>query len=396
MIFIIGITISFFLEFLLLSKKGKDKADKILAVWMFFIGLHLFLFYLFFSGLYLKYPSTAGIIMPLPLIHGPLLYLYVGTLSNQLPERKIFRLIHFAPVLIMYVYLIHFLMLPAAEKIRIMQSGGKGYEVFNRIKLILFILSGVFYVAASQILLFRHRKNIRKEFSAIEKINLAWLQYLILGISFIWIVVISVGVFLSDYFKLKNVDSDIFVFTAVVIFVCFLGFFGLRQTHIFTPRIIQLNHSQDEQPSTLIEKKEYEKYAKSGLKDTDAEQLHKKLNEYMRMEKPYLDSEISLTKLGESFGVHSNYLSQVINDRESKNFYDYINGYRIDEFKQMVSDPKNQKLTIMALALECGFNSKSAFNNCFKKLTNQTPSEYMKRVNGVPKASLRELVNGDW
>jgi AraC-like DNA-binding protein len=382
MIFIIGITISFFLEFLLLSKKGKDKADKILAVWMFFIGLHLFLFYLFNSGLYLKYPATIGIIMPLPLIHGPLLYFYVGTLSNQLPERKIFRLIHFAPPLLMYGYLIHFFILPAGEKIRIMQSGGAGYEAFNRIKLILFILSGICYVAASQLLLYRHRNNIRKEFSAIEKINLAWLQYLILGICFIWVVVIAVDLVPGDYFKLKNIDSDIFVFTAVVIFVCFLGFFGLKQTHIFTPGIIQLNHFQEEKLSTYPEKKEYEKYAKSGLKDTDAEQLHKQLNEYMRVEKPYLNSEISLSKLGESFGVHSNYLSQVINDRESKNFYDYINGYRIDEFKRIVTDPKKQKLTIMALALECGFNSKSAFNNCFKKLTHQTPSEYMKRVTG--------------
>ncbi len=92
----------------------------------------------------------------------------------------------------------------------------------------------------------------------------------------------------------------------------------------------------------------------------------------MGMKKPYLDSEISLSKLGESFGVHSNYLSQVINDRENKNFYDYINGYRIDEFKRIASDPKKKKLTIMALAFECGFNSKSAFNNCFKKFTGQT------------------------
>ena len=64
--------------------------------------------------------------------------------------------------------------------------------------------------------------------------------------------------------------------------------------------------------------------AKSGLKDSDAEQLHKKLNERMMLEKPYLSSQLSLTKLGESFGVHPNYLSQVINEREGKNFYDTI------------------------------------------------------------------------
>ena len=100
----------------------------------------------------------------------------------------------------------------------------------------------------------------------------------------------------------------------------------------------------------------------------------------MQLEKPYLNSELSLSKLGESFGVHSNYLSQVINERENKNFYDYINGYRIDEFKRMVSDPKKKNLTLLALAFDCGFNSKSVFNNSFKKLTNQTPSEFMKLI----------------
>ncbi len=382
MIFIIGITIAFFLEFLLLSKKGKSKADIILAVWMFLLGFHLFLFYLQYSGLFLTYPVSIGIIIPLPLVHGPLLYLYVATLTNQLPRMKIFRYIHFAAPILMYVYLIHFFILPGNEKIAIVNSGGAGYEVFNFIKLILIILSGIIYVALSQILLFRHRRNIREQFSTLDKINLNWLQYLIAGISFIWAVVIFVNWFPPDFLNPDKVNSDIYIMSAAVMFVCFLGFFGLKQTTVFTTHDIRAQKIPDTTPSILPERKDVEKYAKSGLKDPDAEQLHKKLNEYMVAEKPYLNSELSLSKLGENFGVHSNYLSQVINDRENKNFYDYVNYYRIDEFKRMVTDPKKRKLTIMALAFECGFNSKSAFNNCFKKFTNQTPSEFMKRVNG--------------
>ncbi len=129
-----------------------------------------------------------------------------------------------------------------------MQSGGAGYEVFNRIKVALIILSGICYVTASQILLYRHRRNIRDQFSDLEKINLNWLQYLVLGICFIWVVVISMDLFPSDYFKLKNIDSDIFVFSAVVLFVCFLGIFGLRQTNIFIPRLIHSNKFPEEYP----------------------------------------------------------------------------------------------------------------------------------------------------
>lgn len=261
-----------------------------------------------------------------------------------------------------------------------MRSGGEGYEVFNAIKVILIILSGIVYVTLSQILLHRHRKNIKEQFSTLEKINLNWLQYIIIGMGFIWIVVLSVNFIPEEFFRSYRDNSDIMVFTAVALFVCFLGYFGLKQTNVFTAQTIRLPQFQNQFPSESIEKKESEKYLKSGLKDTDAEQLHLRLNEYMKLEKPYLNSDISLSKLGDSFGVHPNYLSQVINERENKNFYDYINGYRIEEFKRMASDPKKKNLTLLALAFESGFNSKSAFNNCFKRLTHQTPSDYVKLI----------------
>ena len=76
--------------------------------------------------------------------------------------------------------------------------------------------------------------------------------------------------------------------------------------------------------------------------------------------------------------VHPNTLSQVINSVEQKNFYDFINSLRIEEFKERVAKPENQKYTLLSLALECGFNSKSAFYNAFKKFTNSTPSEFKK------------------
>jgi len=277
----------------------------------------------------------------------------------------------------MYVYLIDFMSLPSAEKIEVMKSGGADYRIFNIVNRILIMISGTAYVAASQFLLVRHRRNIKQQFSNLEKINLNWLQYLIVGIGFIWIIVLFGDLISREIFGSKN-DSDIFVFTAVVLFVFFLGFFGLKQTNVFIEQIRIAPRIK--MPETGPARKEFEKYAKSGLKETEAEQLHKKLSEFMRINKPYLNSELSLTKLGESFGVHSNYLSQVINDRENKNFYDYINEFRIEEFKRLVNEPGKEKYTILALAYECGFNSKSAFNNCFKKLTKQTPSEYMKLI----------------
>ena len=67
----------------------------------------------------------------------------------------------------------------------------------------------------------------------------------------------------------------------------------------------------------------------------------------------------------------------MINEREGKKFYDYVNGLRVDEFKRVVRVPGSEKLTLFALAQQCGFNSKSSFNRYFKKVTGQSPSEYM-------------------
>jgi AraC-like DNA-binding protein len=73
-----------------------------------------------------------------------------------------------------------------------------------------------------------------------------------------------------------------------------------------------------------------------------------------------------------------NHLSQVINQLEGKNFFDFVNAYRVEEVKRKMADDRSKKLTLLAIALESGFNSKTSFNMVFKKMTGQTPSQYYK------------------
>ena len=124
--------------------------------------------------------------------------------------------------------------------------------------------------------------------------------------------------------------------------------------------------------------REKPKYAKSGLSDREVEQIEGKLKILLEAEKPFLDPELSLKKLAELVGTTSNHLSQVINTKSKKNFFDFINSYRIEELKRLVKNPANQKFTMLSLAFDAGFKSKSTFNASFKKLTGQTPSEFAK------------------
>jgi AraC-like DNA-binding protein len=120
------------------------------------------------------------------------------------------------------------------------------------------------------------------------------------------------------------------------------------------------------------------KYERSGLQPEVAERIHNDLGRLMLSEKTYRESELTLAGLADLLDVHPNNLSQVINSYENKNFYDYINQLRVEDFKHIVHLPKNRQFTLLSLAFEAGFNSKTAFNRNFKKVTGLSPSAYLK------------------
>lgn len=96
----------------------------------------------------------------------------------------------------------------------------------------------------------------------------------------------------------------------------------------------------------------------------------------MQQEKPYLESELTLSDLARQLHITSSLLSQIINVGFNKNFNDFVNAYRIEAFKIRLQKSDYQHLTLLGIALECGFNSKATFNRAFKKHTGQSPSEY--------------------
>lgn len=103
---------------------------------------------------------------------------------------------------------------------------------------------------------------------------------------------------------------------------------------------------------------------------------------YMDNERPYLDPDLSLVDLARRLKTNASVLSPVINAGTGKNFNDFINQYRVDAFKQQALDPANQHLSLLGIALDCGFNSKATFNRAFRKLTGQSPREFVESMAG--------------
>jgi YesN/AraC family two-component response regulator len=125
------------------------------------------------------------------------------------------------------------------------------------------------------------------------------------------------------------------------------------------------------------------KYRSSNLDENTKKEYLRKLNDYMEGEKPYLNPEISLDAIASSLSLNRRNLSQVINELCKNNFKGYINEFRIRESIKLLSSTEYDKKTILEILYEVGFNSKSVFNDQFKKTTGLTPQEFRLKQNNT-------------
>ncbi|MEZ0454157.1 helix-turn-helix domain-containing protein [Sphingobacterium thalpophilum] len=371
-IYIGGVFMALFLFILLISKPKKSAADMILSTWLFFAFFDLILVGLYGSGEILKMPKLFGWEMLFPYLHGPFLYLYILFATGQ--QRHTWRyLLHFIPAVIVAVILA-FVLPDAVAEYKGKYYMLREYDTFIWIMMLGFMISGIVYIILSLMLLRRHRQNIVGQFSNTEKITLNWIRYLIFGIGAIWIVVIIEG------------SPELF-FVVITLFIFFFGYFGVQQVGIFSHassvhEVVPLRELEavDEirYDEATPEPAEKVKYEKTRLEESEASLIHGKLNALMKEQKCYQDPELTLGDLAKILEVHPVILSQVINSREQKSFYDYVNTYRVETFKELLLRPDSRQYTMLSLAFECGFNSKTSFNRNFKKITQMSPSAYAK------------------
>ena len=370
-IFIIGVVQAFFIEFILLTKRRKSLPDKILAIWIFILGLHLFLYYLDYTGFYQSYPHLQGLMVPLPLVHGPLMLVYLTSLINK--NQTINRLLwlNFIPTFLFYLYLVPRLLLTKQGLLYWIQGAELDPPIIFLIFSISIDISGPVYILWSLLLLRRHRKGIGENFSFTEKINLNWLRNIIVGMAIIWSVVLIANL-------MDSKTGPTLVYAAVTLFVFLIGYYGIRQGVIFT------DARGPEEKADPIHKPKYEK---SALKEDQAGKYYQDLLEHMKDNKPYLESKITLPQLAGEMKLNPNYVSQVINDSFGQNFYDFINSYRVEEFKRRLNTKTAPNYTLLAHGLDSGFSSKSSFNEVFKKFTSQTPSQYFRNLRATGEQS---------
>lgn len=377
-LFILGAFQSFFLAFLIFRKKNKITGDHILGIWLTILGLHLTYYYFFTTDVLFNYPHLLGIHAGFYVIDGPLAYVYVLVMINKDGRFHLKYLLHGLWCVGIYgFFLFDFFLLSAAEKLNyfeILYNDPPKYFLYGTLPTVL-ITPAYFVIALVK--LQRHRINISDSFSYTEEIDLKWLSIILLCLGIVSVSGVVANILVQ--FRIFSVEGheDLEFYTYFVA-VFFIGYYGIKQKNIYSDDPIMQKPLTTKPVKT--KPKDENRYRHSGLKLNEAEAYMKSLLEYFEKDKPYLNGKLSLKEVADQLEISVNHLSQVINEQLGKNFFDFVNAYRVEEVRQRLSDKRNQDLTLLGIAYDSGFNSKSSFNSIFKKLTGITPSQYVKEI----------------
>jgi AraC-like DNA-binding protein len=354
---VILVQLLLFSVYLLTQKKGKLISNKILAVFLFSKSLVLINFLLYrFS---VRSPHVYFILIPFAFLYGPPLFLYVKSLVYKNFALKKWDALHLVPFALCsgyFIYLYH--LRSTATKVRILTAAVEQTRIEEIIIIGSIHLQIICYLIAAVLTLLNYRSEFKKIYSNTGRMYFSWLNFVLFGYILIWIV--DVSIFILDCISIPASFLNSLALVLTFIYANIIVYKGLKQPEIFNG----------------IEKRP--KYTRSKLTQPEKATYLKKLESYMQQEKPYLISSLTINDLGKKVSTPPRYLSQIINESLGKNFFDFVNSYRVEEAKKMLQDSSNSRFNIMELLFEVGFNTKSVFNRVFKNHTGMTPTEYKK------------------
>jgi AraC-like DNA-binding protein len=319
-------------------------------------------------------------------LYAPLFYFYIKKLlfhSVKLPFRWA---LHFIPAAAMLLaYLPYFFNESQTFKLKIVNHDPSLYTLFTVVGVLAFVFNSYYWWLSYKIIrtykaLYQNRYSYEQNLHYLNAVLIIQATCLAL-----WVFAGILSVYSRFYpvqinydIIVKCVDGTWLVFSTITYI---LGYYAIHQ-----PEVFKMPHSEAETvpiaskitPPQLEDEKQEEKTpSESKQPDENIIALADKVDDFLRINRTYTNPNLSLNELAGKLKIQPHILSKVINDGFDKNFFDFINTYRIEEFKKLVQNPRYKHHTFVSLAFEVGFNSKTAFNRSFKKMTSQTPREYL-------------------
>ena len=343
---------------LLGSRSDSKTANRLLAALTFTISIVVSGAVLLTSDYVFVFPHLSRLHQPFVFLAGPLLFLYIRTLTS--PETKLQKkdFFHFIPFAFCLIFLLPYYFQSAQGKIRILSFEYVGQlDQWYYIRSALFVAQLLIYLVLIALTIIKYSRSFKDRKSARDKVVLFEIRFFVIATSIRWVAIILRLVFQTIPNLLVPLGASLLIYA--------LGYLKMRR-------------------SFLIERDESstKKYEKSQLTPERAERYVNKLLQFMEKEKPFIDGDLTVQKLADKLSIPAPHLSQTINEHLGKSFPDFINSYRVEEAKKKLLNPAFKHLSILGIAEEVGFSSKSSFNAVFKKHTEMTPSEFRSALNG--------------
>ncbi|AXE17738.1 AraC family transcriptional regulator [Runella rosea] len=347
-------------------------SDKLLGWVMFFLAMEIQDYTFGFSGINILWEKFEGFPRYFHLAFAPTIYFYLKAQINRDFRFKAAHLWHYS------FYSIYFLV-----NFVVFVQGKKTVDTFRSSELAYWLGwleslaiwgSYIYYFYQSLRLYKEYRRWAETQFSDTETISFVWLRnfiYLIIAgevFKFGWSIADRV---LGDL----PFEQDWWWHLLTVAIICYVGIKGYTQHQpnklLFRGNPLEVNAlSLENVPSTPIS-------LHPTVPNNDYSEWKPKIEQLFKEQKLYLEPELSLSDLATKLKTNTSVLSAAINQNFGKNFNDFVNEYRVEEVKRLLKDPANAHLSLLGVALECGFNSKSTFNRAFKKFTGQSPKEFV-------------------
>jgi AraC-like DNA-binding protein len=363
-----------FAFYLLGAKDTKSKSTIYIAVFLILLGINTAYAYLEF----IIYPISANLytflLMSFFLMPASL-YLY--TKSSIEPHFKLTgkSLVHLVPFIVINLVLIPTVY---AENLKETPENSEFYQKLQIALYIVFYILLFLYQVLSFRLLHQNKQLYLENYSNTDIRRYRYLKTLNVIFTILFLISLAKNILVFNYEGPEADYATNIVKLSLLVLFCWIIYTGLRAPELFKASEITLPPVKDllkmaDQNSgngTNREKLELVDEEKAGILD--------KVKNFMAEEEPYLDASLSLHDLSRQIKIPSRELSLAINHQLNKHFFDFVNEYRIEKAKQMLTDPDKKDFTVLEILYDVGFNSKSSFNTAFKKHTGFTPTQYRK------------------
>ena len=362
--YLLGAANALFFSILIFSRPKPGLADKILGYWLIVLSFQLISPFLYLADLD-HYYQYAGYEIVFYAFHPLFLYFYIRASTGIQPAfRKAGQFLALA--LLVTGSMLLFFLIPSKERLELIE-GGEDIPSLVYLSVIPVIAYFVFFCVISDKLLRHYKQDILHVFSYRQNVDLLWLRRL--QLLFYGLLLFTFALDFGFYiYHVPMALGDYFYFVGLTIFIFLLGYWGYKHGGVFNFQATTLGKMENEE---IINPRPAVTVNYSIPKGKARE-----LKEIMETKKPYLNPTLTIYELAAMLDIQPHQLSRLIKVEFQSNFFEFVNSYRIDTFKKLMFSDEYRDFTLLAIALECGFNSKSAFNRIFKEQTGLTPREF--------------------